>query len=106
MNLDWVWWKLGYKKFTYVNFDPPNTLIKEVEPGMFTRPLGTVKTEVVLSLGIKARLRVLLSGKIHVLNVAWTTAPPDIEGDVFQWCIMPPTEKTDPKLRIKEHVLS
>ena len=102
--MNWLWWKLGYKRFTYVNFDPPNTLIKELEPGVFTRPQGILKTEVVLSLGVRARLRVLLSGKIHLLNVVWTTVQPNIEGDIIQWCVIPPTDPVDPNMRIKEHV--
>jgi len=95
---------MGFKRFQYVNFDPPNYLIKEVEPSIYKRPQGTLKTEVVLQMGFKARLKVLLSGKVHVMNVTWTTAQPDIEGDIFQWCIMPPFEKVNPQLRIKEHV--
>jgi hypothetical protein len=95
---------MGFKRFAYVNFDPPNTLIKQAENGMFTRPMGTLKTEVVLHLGLKARLKTLISGKIHVLNVVWTTTPPDVEGDTVQFCVLPPFEKIDPKLRISEHV--
>lgn len=102
--MDWLWYKLGFKRFTYVNFDPPNTLIKELEPGIFTRPKGIVKTEAVLTLGVRARLRILLSGKIHLLNVIWTTEQPNIEGDVIQWCVNPPTDKVAPNMRIKEHV--
>jgi hypothetical protein len=104
MTLNWLWWRMGFKRFAYVNFDPPNSLLKEVEPGKFTRPAGILKTEVVLTLGLKTRLKVLFSGKIHVLNVVWTTEQPNAEGDVFQFCVLPPLEKIDPKLKVREHV--
>ena len=103
MTLDWLWFKMVFKRFAYINFDPPNHLLKEIEPGKFTRPQGIVKTEVVFAVGLKTRLKILLSGKVHVLNVVWTTEMPVVEGSQIQWCVMSPTEKADPKLKVREH---
>jgi hypothetical protein len=100
MTLNSIWWWLGFKRFAYTNFDPPNTLIKEISPGVYTRPQGTLKTEVVIRLGLANRLRVLVSGKIHVMNVVWLPTQPEVSGDVFQYCVMPPFEKVNPKLQV------
>jgi hypothetical protein len=83
-----------------VNFDPPNRLIRETAPGsgQYTRPQGTIKTEVVIKLNVRNRFKVLASGKIHIINVMWATEKLNLEGDSFNWVVLPPTDKVDPKL--------
>jgi hypothetical protein len=54
--------------------------------------------EVVIKLGVRNRLKVLASGKIHIINVMWATEKLNLEGDSFNWVVLPPTDKVDPKL--------
>lgn len=109
MNLalarDWVAMKLGYRRLYYLNYDPPNHLIKEI-PGVdgadptFVRPKGILKTEVVIYFSLGARLRLLFSGKVQVVSVAWLVGQPEALGDAINWTVLPPYDKVDPKLKI------
>lgn len=97
---DWLAYKLGFRRMVYTNFDPPNDLIKEVEPGVFVRPKGTLKMEVVMVFTMMGRLRLLISGKVHVINVCWLKDEVPVLGDVFRWEVLPPYDKADPKLKV------
>lgn len=46
------------------------------------------------------RLRLLLSGKVHVVAVIWYNEPVGPQGDSFRWEILPPWDKVDPKLKV------
>jgi hypothetical protein len=80
--------------------DPPNHLYEQNADGSWTRPMGCTKTEVVMKFNWRGRLRLLLSGKVHIVNVVWYRLPPTIAGDSFHWEVMPPFDKVDPKLKV------
>ena len=91
---------MGFKRLAFTNYDPPNDLFKEISPGVYSRPMGALKTEVVMVFDWRSRLRLLLSGKVQVVNVMWTEELIKVEGDVFRWVVLPPYDKVDPKLRV------
>lgn len=109
LTRDWAAMKLGFRRLAYISYEPPNHLIMEV-PGVandggsadptFMRPTGVLKTEVVLRFNIRARLRLLLSGKVQVVGVVWTMMPAEVAGDAINWAVLPPYDKVNPNLII------
>lgn len=101
---DWCAVKLGYRRIYYVNYDPPNHTYKEAKndngESVWVRPDGVLKTEVVMVFNWRARWRLLLSGKVQVVSVVWMANQPDVAGDVFNWVVIPPYDKVDPKLKV------
>jgi len=97
---DWLAWRLGFKRMMYTNYSPPDDLLVEVTPGEWVKPQEIIKTEVIMVLGLAARLRVLLSGKIQVINVVWCMKAVDIKGDVFRWEVLPPGTPVSEKDRV------
>jgi hypothetical protein len=94
---DWLSYKSGFKRMMYTNYSPPDNLLYEVSPGEWVKPKETIKTEVIIMLGWAARLRVLLSGKIQVINVVWCMDEVNVKGDIFRWEVLPPRTPVNQK---------
>ena len=97
---NWVNYQLGFSRIAHVTLDPPNHLYEQNADGSWTRPLGATKTEVVLKFNWRGRLRLLLSGKVHVVMVIWYRMPTTALGDSIRFEVMPPFDKVDPKLKV------
>jgi|GEM_PF-5993011 len=97
---DWVVVTLGFKRVALIDFTPPDSMIREVSPGLYARPNGAIKTEVVLWFNLRSRFRLLFSGKVHVVTVVWVNDPVVAAGDSISWGVLPPFDPLDPKLKV------
>jgi len=100
MMTNWLAYWMGYSRIANITADPPNHLYQEQPDGSFIRPMGATQTEVVLKFTFAGRLRLLASGKVHIVNVVWYDFPVTPRGDSFRWEVMPPWDKVDPKLKV------
>lgn len=98
--LDTLAYYMGYARIAHVTTQPPNSLFTDNGDGTWTSPLGVTKTEVIMKFSLLGRLRLLLSGKVHVVLVVWYELPVVVKGDSFRWEVMPPWDKVDQTLRV------
>lgn len=85
----WVAYKLGYRRFGYINLVPPDDLIHEVAPGQYVRPGGNVHGEFVFKMTLRARLLLLWSGKVQFVFVVWTEQEPKRLGHFVDLAVNP-----------------
>lgn len=100
---DWLLLKTGFRRIAYVNYEPPSRLIKETAPDVWFKPKGVIKTEMVLTFSLAARLRLLLSGKVQMVTVLWTHEQFEVAGDSVQWVVLPPMDKIEPGMAVPDY---